>query len=1015
MATRPKRRFWRICGIYFRRFRITVWFVLFVLLSVLVYLNQVGLPDFAKRPLLQKLHDRGLDLQFSRLRLRWYQGIVADNARFGRADEPLGPQLTVGEVQVLLNLRSLRRLKFQVDELVLRRGHLIWPIAETNQPLRQLGVDRIETHLRFLSDDQWALDNFKATFAGANIRLAGIITNASAVRDWKFVPQTQPAPQISALELRERLRRLSDTLERIRFPSPPELVLDVRGDARDLQSFGAVMILAARGADTPWGSVTRGRFNARIFPGATNGMSHAELHLEAAHAQTPWAAVTNFILNLNLVSFPHQTNLVEADLQASARTAVTRWGSSRNSRFGAHWVQAMPQPVPISAHGWLEGEDASAPWASARQFEIYGDLQGAPETDTSVPHDPNWGWWTNLQPYLLNCQCQLKGVTVSNLIVDGASFEANWHSPKLAITNLEVQLYDGSLKAQTDLDVSNRAFNLTIFSNVDPKKLMPIVPAEARQWLDQFSWSKPPRVNGEISLVLPAWTNREPDYRSEVLPGLSLNAEVDLEQGANYQQKLQVSSIRSHVIYSNMSWYLPDLFIRRPEGSLLAEHRSDDRTGDFYWHVSSTVDVGAIRPLLAPDAQKVFELFTLTEPPVLDAELWGGAHDEERVRFKGRAALTNFTFRGKAISGLQTSLQYSNRLLQFFEPRIQCGTNQASADGVAADFNAQLIYLTNGISTLDPMVIGHVIGPEVERAIQPYHFLQPPAGRVQGIIPMHGEDQADLHFDLDGGPFNWWKFRLPHISGHVHWAGESLSLSDVQADFYGGKAAGAAKFDFRPQKGTDFLFALGVTNVQFHALMGDLSQQTNHLEGLVSGALSVTKANTEDWRTVNGYGETQLRDGLLWDIPLFGIFSPVLNGLSPGLGNSRASAAMCSFVITNGVVFSPDLDIRSTGMRLKYHGTVDLENRLNARVEAELLRDMWLVGPFVSTLFWPVTKMFEYRVTGVLEEPKLEPVFIVPKIMLMPFHPFRSSKGSKPEETLPSTNAPPVNAAPAPQ
>src|SRR3974390_2023414 len=134
MATRPKRRFWQICGIYFRRFRITVWFVLFVLLSAFIYLNQVGLPDFIKGPLLQKLHDRGLDLQFSRLRLRWYQGIVADNARFERADEPLGPQLTVGEVQVLLNLRALRRFKFQVDALVLRRGRLNWPIPRTNQP-----------------------------------------------------------------------------------------------------------------------------------------------------------------------------------------------------------------------------------------------------------------------------------------------------------------------------------------------------------------------------------------------------------------------------------------------------------------------------------------------------------------------------------------------------------------------------------------------------------------------------------------------------------------------------------------------------------------------------------------------------------------------------------------------------------------------------------------------------------------------------------------------------------------
>jgi hypothetical protein len=135
----------------------------------------------------------------------------------------------------------------------------------------------------------------------------------------------------------------------------------------------------------------------------------------------------------------------------------------------------------------------------------------------------------------------------------------------------------------------------------------------------------------------------------------------------------------------------------------------------------------------------------------------------------------------------------------------------------------------------------------------------------------------------------------------------------------------------------------------------------------------------------------------------------VLNGISPGLGNSRASAATCSFVITNGVVFSPDLDIHSTAMRLKYRGTVDLESRLNARVEAELLRDMWLVGPFVSTVLWPVTKMFEYRVNGTLEEPKLEPLFILPKIVLMPFRPFRSLKGPKTDEIAPLTNAPPTN------
>ena len=79
MAPRQKGRFWRTCRICFRWVRITVWLLILALLGVLIYLNQIGLPDFAKKPLLEKLRARGLDLQFSRLRLRWYGGLTARN------------------------------------------------------------------------------------------------------------------------------------------------------------------------------------------------------------------------------------------------------------------------------------------------------------------------------------------------------------------------------------------------------------------------------------------------------------------------------------------------------------------------------------------------------------------------------------------------------------------------------------------------------------------------------------------------------------------------------------------------------------------------------------------------------------------------------------------------------------------------------------------------------------------------------------------------------------------------
>ena len=78
-----------------------------------------------------------------------------------------------------------------------------------------------------------------------------------------------------------------------------------------------------------------------------------------------------------------------------------------------------------------------------------------------------------------------------------------------------------------------------------------------------------------------------------------------------------------------------------------------------------------------------------------------------------------------------------------------------------------------------------------------------------------------------------------------------------------------------------------------------------------------------------------------------------------------------------------------------------------ARVEAELLRDVWLVGPLVSTVLWPVTKMFEYKVSGTLSQPKLEPVYLIPKLMLMPFHPLRTLKSLLPQDSETRTNGQP--------
>ena len=80
-----------------------------------------------------------------------------------------------------------------------------------------------------------------------------------------------------------------------------------------------------------------------------------------------------------------------------------------------------------------------------------------------------------------------------------------------------------------------------------------------------------------------------------------------------------------------------------------------------------------------------------------------------------------------------------------------------------------------------------------------------------------------------------------------------------------------------------------------------------------------------------------------------------------GAGNSRARAASADFVITNGVVYGDNLDIRSAVFRLHYHGTVGMNRKINARVEAELLRDTPVLGRALSLVFSPSAKYLNTR------------------------------------------------------
>src|SRR6187455_3318395 len=125
---RPRDRRWRR---YFRRFRIALLLGVLTFVGGLIYLNQIGLPEFLRRPLLEKLRDRGLDLRLSTLRLHFYRGIVAEDVKAGQMGDAAGPRFTAREADLNLSWPALARLQLVVNGVGLRDGQLSVPIADT--------------------------------------------------------------------------------------------------------------------------------------------------------------------------------------------------------------------------------------------------------------------------------------------------------------------------------------------------------------------------------------------------------------------------------------------------------------------------------------------------------------------------------------------------------------------------------------------------------------------------------------------------------------------------------------------------------------------------------------------------------------------------------------------------------------------------------------------------------------------------------------------------------------------
>ena len=98
--------FWRQCRVIFRWMRRAALLAVLGALVAVFWFNQVGLPGFLKTRLVAACRDRGVNLEFTRLRLRLDSGIVGENVRLAPAQSSGSPSLTLAEIKLQLNFQK---------------------------------------------------------------------------------------------------------------------------------------------------------------------------------------------------------------------------------------------------------------------------------------------------------------------------------------------------------------------------------------------------------------------------------------------------------------------------------------------------------------------------------------------------------------------------------------------------------------------------------------------------------------------------------------------------------------------------------------------------------------------------------------------------------------------------------------------------------------------------------------------------------------------------------------------
>jgi hypothetical protein len=538
------------------------------------------------------------------------------------------------------------------------------------------------------------------------------------------------------------------------------------------------------------------------------------------------------------------------------------------------------------------------------------------------------------------------------VLVDSASVDVGMREGAVEIGQCVASLYGGEVSVKGRYDIEASQFDISLTSNTDPAAIAALVMQKTEPVLRELRLQGNPTITAHYRLG--------PDTGS--IPRL----DGTVRTGGLVFRGVEFRSIQFAYDNRGPVIKLAGVEIVTPEGRLTGHGEYQLESSDFSYELDSTLDPTKLLPLMFPTIRQIVEPAWFETPPHIVAQVTGDFVDPDAFAYDAQIDTKRCSYRGVGLESATGRLQLRQSKLDVQKMRLRRREGDI-AGTLLADFNSQRTTFDLFI-TANPTEAAGLLGEKAASVMAPYRFGEHTDAHTNGEIDFDNPARTAWSARVLSDVFSYWKLTATRAQANLVFTNNTMAINDFDGNLYGGTLQGRATFAFSETQPT-YRFDLKAKRVDVQAILTAIEGSESKVTGELSGRAQITGSGA-DLSALEGSGKFEITDGVLWQAPIFGIFSHIL-------GNTKATDAHATFKIAQQAVSTDDLQIAAGAFTARSRGQLGFDGKLDFRVEAQFLSSWPGIG-WISPI---IGKLLEYKVGGTRSDPKYRPVNL-PKELL---------------------------------